>query len=142
MDKKAEEIYDYLLNRKDIAETFQTEYKTTRDFVNTDRLMHLRLHTVTLTTGKTLEFLRSYNQLAAYKDSNDTYHRTDKTTASPRWSLSTARHVNSYLQGREAEVVEQAEIDDTFSQTTHIFKLFGYANLLGIKNPIYLRRGA
>lgn len=97
-----------------IAETLQTEYKTTRDFDTTGRETNLRLHTVTLSTGKTLEFLRSYNQLVAYKGSNDTYHRTDKTTASPRWSVTTARHVNSYLQGRKAEVVEQAEIDDTF----------------------------
>ena len=141
MDKKAEEFFNYCKTTKDIAETLQTEYKTTRDFVTTNRPMNLRLHTVTTTTGKTLEFLRSYNQLVAYKDSNDTYHRTDKTTASPRWSLSIARHVNSYLQGREAEVVEQAEIDDTFSQTTHIFKLLGYADFLG--SPyIDLGRGA
>tara|TARA_Y100000401_G_scaffold50455_1_gene39377 strand:- start:303 stop:641 length:339 start_codon:yes stop_codon:yes gene_type:complete len=98
-----------------IAETLQTEYKTTRDFNTTGRKTNLRLHTVTLpTTGKTFEFLRSYNQLVAYKSDDDTYHRTDKTTASPRWSVTTARHVNSYLQGRKAEVVEQARIDDTF----------------------------
>ena len=104
-----------------IAETLQTEYKTTRDFDTTGRETNLRLHTVTLSTGKTLEFLRSYNQLVAYKGSNDTYHRTDKTTASPRWSVTTARHVNSYLQGREAEVVEQSVVNEILNMNIRIY---------------------
>ena len=91
-----------------------TTYKTTRDFDTAGRKTNLRLHTITAENGSTLELLQSYNQIVAYKSFNDEYFRTDKTTAKPRWSVTTARHVNSYLQGRKAEVVEQSVVNDMY----------------------------
>ena len=98
----------------------QTIYKTTRDFKATTRPTNIRLHRITTDTGEAVEFLRSYNQLMVYKDSNGKYYRTDKNTASPRWSFTTAIHVNKYLQGVSAEVVDQGFIDEAYQayQTT------------------------
>jgi len=90
----------------------QTTYKTTRNFSTTKNKTNLRLHTITAEGGATLELLQSYNQIVAYKSFTDEYFRTDKTTAFPRWSVTTARHVNSYLQGRKAEVVKQSVVND------------------------------
>jgi hypothetical protein len=82
-------------------------YKTTRDFETTTRRTNILLYRITTDIGETIEFLRSYNQLMVYKDSNGKYYRTDKNTAVPRWSITTAIHVNKYLQGIEAEIVSQ-----------------------------------
>ena len=94
----------------------QTTYKSTRDFETTTRRTNILLYRITTDTGGTIEFLQSYNQLMVYKDSNGKYYRTDKTTASPRWSVTTAIHVNKYLQGVTAEVVDQGFINDAYYQ--------------------------
>ena len=92
-------------------------YKTTRDFKTTTRRTNIRLiYLITTHIGEPVEFLQSYNQLMAYKDSNGKYYRTDKTTASPRWSVTTAIHVNKYLQGVSAEVVDQGFINEAYYQ--------------------------
>ena len=98
-----------------------TTYKTTRDFNTTGRNTNLRLHTITAENGATLELLQSYNQIVAYKNFSGEYFRTDKTTAKPRWSVTTARHVNSYLQGREAEVVEQSVVNEILNMNIRIY---------------------
>jgi hypothetical protein len=94
----------------------QTTYKTTRDFETTTRPTNIRLHRISTHVGEPLEFLQSYNQLMVYKDSNGKYYRTDKNTAAPRWSVTTASHVNKYLQGVTAEVVDQGFIDQAYYQ--------------------------
>ena len=94
----------------------QTIYKTTRNFESTNRPTNIRLHRISTHVGEPLEFLQSYNQLMAYKDPNGKYYRTDKTTASPRWSRTTAIHVNKYLQGVTAKVVDQGFIDEAYYQ--------------------------
>ena len=94
----------------------QTTYKTTRNFDTTGRETNLRLHTITAENGATLELLQSYNQLVADKNFSGEYFRTDKTTAFPRWSVTTARHVNSYLQGRKPAVVAQSAVNDMYQQ--------------------------
>ena len=98
-----------------------TTYKTTRDFNTTGRKTNLRLHTITAENGATLELLQSYNQIVAYKNFSGEYFSTDKTTAKPRWSVTTARHVNSYLQGREAEVVEQSVVNEILNMNIRIY---------------------
>ena len=94
----------------------QTKYKTTRDFETTTRRTNILLYRITTDTGGTIEFLRSYNQLMVYKDSHGKYYRTDKDTAAPRWSVTTAIHVNNYLQGVTAEVVDQGFINEAYYQ--------------------------
>ena len=94
----------------------KTIYKSTRDFETTTRPTNIRLHRISTHVGEAVEFLQSYNQLMVYKDSNGKYYRTDKTTASPRWSVTTAIHVNKYLQGVEAEIVDQGFIDQAYYQ--------------------------
>ena len=94
----------------------QTTYKTTRDFETTTRRTNILLYRITTHVGEAVEFLRSYNQLMVYKDSGGHYYRTDKNTASPRWSVTTAIHVNKYLQGVTAEVVDQGFINEAYYQ--------------------------
>ena len=94
----------------------QTTYKSTRDFETTTRPTNIRLHRITTHAGEAVEFLRSYDQLVVYKDFCGNYHRTDKATAAPRWSVTTAIHVNKYLQGVTAEVVDQGFINEAYYQ--------------------------
>ena len=94
----------------------QTIYKSTRDFETTTRPTNIRLHRISTHVGEAVEFLQSYNQLVVYKDSSGNHYRTDKDTAAPRWSVTTAIHVNKYLQGGTAEVVDQGFINEAYYQ--------------------------